>query len=153
VSCPKKLAFILFALSVGSPCTGYASSGTEGASFLDIPVGAGPAALGSAYGPLATDAYAPIYNPAGLGSVFAPQLAAQHLSYIESVSHEFGSFVYPLSRDGARPTKAVGGIHSIFGGAEALRVGMNLEPLTGISRFITRPTPSPMVNTSVRPCL
>ena len=34
----------------------WASTGTEGASFLDIPVGAGPAALGSAYTPLATNA-------------------------------------------------------------------------------------------------
>jgi len=75
-----------------------ASSGTEGAAFLDIPVGAGPAALGSAYTALASDAYAPIYNPAGLGFLNNAEVAAQHLSYLESINYEFGSFVLPLSR-------------------------------------------------------
>jgi len=73
------------------------ASGTEGAAFMDIPVGAGPAALGSAYTALAQDAYAPIYNPAGLGFLVHPEVAAQHLSYLESVHYEFGSFVFPLS--------------------------------------------------------
>jgi hypothetical protein len=74
-----------------------ASSGTEGAAFLDIPVGAGPASLGSAYSALASDAYAPIYNPAGLGFLTSPQLSAQHLSYLQSINYEFGSFVIPLT--------------------------------------------------------
>ena len=76
----------------------WGSNGTEGASFLDIPVGAAPAALGSAYSALATDAYAPVYNPAGLGFLSAPQLSAQHLDYLESIHYEFGSFVIPLGR-------------------------------------------------------
>ncbi len=74
----------------------HAASGSEGAAFLEIPVGAGPAALGSAYSALAHDAYAPIYNPAGLGFVNNTQLAAQHLSYLESINYEFGSLVTPL---------------------------------------------------------
>ena len=57
---------VLSAIFFASHAWGF--SGTEGASFLDIPVGAGPAALGGAYTALATDAYAPIYNPAGLGA-------------------------------------------------------------------------------------
>jgi len=73
-----------------------ASSGTQGASFLNIPVGARPAAMGSAYTALATDAYAPIWNPAGLGFVNSPQLAAQHLSYLESVNYEQASYAQPL---------------------------------------------------------
>src|SRR5689334_1596613 len=77
-----------------------ASTGTEGASFLDIPVGAGPAALGSAYTALATDAYAPLYNPAGLGFVSSPEVAGQHLSYIESINYEFGSGVLPFANQG-----------------------------------------------------
>jgi len=81
-----------------------ASSGTEGASFLDIPVGAGPAALGSAYSAAATDAYAPIYNPAGLGFVSHPEIAGQHLSYLESTNYEFGSIVIPLH--GVTPAEA-----------------------------------------------
>jgi hypothetical protein len=74
----------------------FASSGTEGAAFLDIPVGAGPAALGSAYTALAHDAYAPVYNPAGLGFLNGTQVAAQHLSYLESMDYEFLSFVHPV---------------------------------------------------------
>ena len=72
------------------------AAGTSGASFLDIPVGAGPAALGSAYSALATDAYAPVWNPAGLGSISGNELAGQHLSYLESIHYEFLSFVHPL---------------------------------------------------------
>jgi len=73
-----------------------ASSGTEGASFLDIPVGAGPAALGSAYSAMASDAYAPAWNPGGLGLIDSNQFAAQHLAYLETTHYEFASFVHPL---------------------------------------------------------
>jgi hypothetical protein len=73
-----------------------ASSGTEGASFLDIPVGAGPAALGSAYSAMASDAYAPTWNPGGLGLIDSNQFAAQHLAYLGSIHYEFASFVHPL---------------------------------------------------------
>ena len=73
-----------------------ASSGTEGASFLDIPVGAGPAAMGSAYTALATNAYAPTWNPAGLGRLSGTEVAAQHLSYLESMNYEYLSFVHPF---------------------------------------------------------
>src|SRR5579872_7232835 len=76
----------------------YASSGTEGAAFLDIPVGAGPASLGGAYSALADDAYAPTYNPGALGFVESNQFAAQHLSYLESIHYEYLSFVHPLHK-------------------------------------------------------
>src|SRR6266568_330445 len=76
----------------------WASSGTEGASFLDIPVGAGPAALGSAYTPLATNAYAPVWNPAGLGMLSGNEMAGQHVSYLESMHYEFLSFVHPFDK-------------------------------------------------------
>lgn len=75
----------------------WGASGTEAASFLDIPVGGRPAALGSSYSALATDAYAPIWNPAGLGFLDSTQLAGMHLSYLETISDEFVSFVHPLS--------------------------------------------------------
>src|SRR5437868_15537216 len=74
-----------------------ASSGTEGAAFLDIPVGAGPAALGSAYSALATDAYAPVWNAAGLALVSGTQVAAQHLSYLESIRYEYASIAHAFS--------------------------------------------------------
>jgi len=54
--------------------------------------------MGSAYSALAKDAYAPVYNPAGLGFLQHPELAAQHLSYLEGIDEEFSSFVIPLGR-------------------------------------------------------
>src|SRR5215467_2567597 len=76
----------------------FAGAGTEGASFLDIPVGAQPAALGSAYTALATNAYAPVWNPAGLGMLPDNEVAGQHLSYLESMHYEFLSFVHPFDK-------------------------------------------------------
>jgi hypothetical protein len=74
----------------------WAAAGTEGASFLNIPVGAGPAALGSAYTALATDAYAPVYTPAGLGFLQSAQVAGQHLTYLGSAHDEYAGGVLPL---------------------------------------------------------
>src|SRR5437016_5606210 len=75
-----------------------ASSGTEGAAFLDIPVGGGPAAMGSAYSALATNAYAPTWNPAGLGFISDTEIAGQHLSYLESMNYEYLSLVHALDQ-------------------------------------------------------
>lgn len=83
----------------------FGSSGTEGAAFLDIPVGGGPAALGSAYTALAMDAYAPTWNPAGLGLIEGPEFAGQHLSYLESMHYEYLTFVYPLKDSKDSPVR------------------------------------------------
>jgi hypothetical protein len=74
----------------------HAATGAEGAAFLDIPVGAEPAALGGAYSTQATNAYAPSWNPGGLGRIESAQLAAQHLSYLESINYESMSLAYPF---------------------------------------------------------
>lgn len=78
-----------------------ASSGSEGAAFLAIPVGAGPAAMGSAYSALANDAYATTLNPAGLGFLGSAQVAGQHLDYLESIHYEYLGFGVPLGRSAA----------------------------------------------------
>jgi hypothetical protein len=84
------LAGIALQLSAFLAAPAYASSaGSEGAAFLEIPVGAGPAALGSAYTALAADVYASVYNPAGLGTLASTQLTGQHLSYLDSLNYEF----------------------------------------------------------------
>lgn len=89
-----------FLIFVGFVCClqtrGYSATGSEGASFLDIPVGGRPAALGSAYSAMTEDAYAPFYNPAGLGFLKSTQLAGQHLSYLESIRVEAVSLVHPI---------------------------------------------------------
>jgi len=101
MSMKKRLSAFLVAMLAGSmPALSWAAAGTEGASFLDIPVGGAPAALGSAYTAQASDAYAPVWNPAGLGFVDVPQMAAMHSNYIESLHYEFASFALPF--DGSK---------------------------------------------------
>jgi hypothetical protein len=99
-----------------------ASSGTEGAAFLDIPVGAGPAAMGGAYTALAKDAYAATYNPAGLGFLESLQFSGQHLSYIDSMHYEYLSFAAPLPDSSCAssecPGSAIGGSVQYFGSGD-----------------------------------
>jgi len=93
------LAFVVMSLFwLVFPFVSWGSAGTEGASFLNIPVGGRPAALGSAYTSQATDAYAPTWNPAGLGFVEANEVSGQHLSYLESIHYEYLSLVHPLQQ-------------------------------------------------------
>lgn len=88
---------MIYLLTILLPSAGWSAAGTEGASFLEIPTGAGPAAMGSAYSALATDAYAPTWNPGGLGFVQSLQVATQYLSYLQTMNDEFVSAVYPLA--------------------------------------------------------
>ena len=77
--------------------TGFCrAAGTTAAPFLDIPVGAGPAALGAAYSALAANAYAPTWNPAGLGVLPELEVAAQHVSYVQNTHYEYLSAGMPL---------------------------------------------------------
>jgi hypothetical protein len=57
--------------------------------------------MGAAYTALATDAYAPTWNPAGLGFLDSTQLAGQHLAYLESIHYEHLAYVQRLPRWGA----------------------------------------------------
>ena len=92
----RNLPSLTFILTILCSARCYGSSGTEGASFLDIPVGAQPAALGSAYTALSADAYAPVWNPAGLGFIDHTEVAAQHLSYLESTYDEYLGLARPI---------------------------------------------------------
>ena len=97
ISNPLKWASFLMAVMLSlSGSSAWAGSGSEGASFLDIPVGSIPASLGSAYTARATDAYAPVWNPAGLGFVNAVEVSATHLSYIQALNYEYLGSVIPL---------------------------------------------------------
>ncbi len=88
--------FLVFAFHLIRPLLLLASSGTEGASFLELPVGARPAAMGSAYTTLANDAYAPTWNPAGLGFLQSTQAAGMHQIYAEDTAFEYASIVHPI---------------------------------------------------------
>ena len=107
------------------------AAGTEGASFLDIPVGARPAALGSAYTALAADAYAAVWNPAGLGFVKQTEVAGQHLDYLESIHDEYLGFAQPVGHDGA-----VGASIQYLGSGDIASTDNNGDPIgTFSSRF------------------
>lgn len=128
----------------GLPKVLQASSGTEGASFLDIPVGAGPAALGSAYTALAHDAYAPTWNSAGLGFLDSTQIAGQHLSYLQGISYEYASFAIPLKKAlapssrapdlGTRP-RALGASVQYLGSGDIAGADLNGNPAGSYSSY------------------
>jgi hypothetical protein len=84
-------------LQLSYTSSSFASSGTEGAAFLDVPVGGRPAALGGAYSALAYDAYAPVHNPAGLGFLERTEFSGMHLTYLEDMNYEFASFTHPVT--------------------------------------------------------
>jgi hypothetical protein len=90
---------LLVALGLALPKAGWCASGTEAASFLDIPVGGAPAALGSAYSAQANDVYAPVWNPAGLGFLHSTEFTGMHLSYIGPLHYEHAGIVVPLGKD------------------------------------------------------
>lgn len=94
----------------------HAEAGIEGASFLDIPVGAQPAALGSAYTANATNSYAPVWNPGALPFVTAIEASAMHLVYLDSVHYNFMSVALPLGRpeSGIGPSQAGWGVSAQY---------------------------------------
>ncbi len=108
----------------------YAFTGTEGASFLELPVGARPAALGGAYSALAEDAYAPTWNPAGLAFLTSAQFAAMHMLYLESSSYEYGSFGIPLG-----PGRGIGAAVQYFRPGTITGLDANENPIGDISGY------------------
>jgi len=56
--------------------------------------------MGSAYTALADNAYASVWNPAGLAFVDSVQIAGQHLSYLESINDEYVGSAIPLGHGG-----------------------------------------------------
>jgi outer membrane protein OmpA-like peptidoglycan-associated protein len=95
------LSFLVGVLAgLGSAVTLRADSGTTGADFLKIGIGARPAAMGSAYLALADDADAPQWNPAGLASLDMPELSLMHLAYFGDVNYEYLGAAMPWRGQG-----------------------------------------------------
>ncbi len=93
---PLQAAVLCAALGGIAGAPAFAAPGADGAGFLALPSGGRPAALGGAYSALANDAYAPIWNPAGLGFTRGEQLAVGHESDLKSANAELGSFAAAL---------------------------------------------------------
>lgn len=60
----------------------------SGFAFLEVPATARAAALGGAYGSVATGAEAAFWNPAGLAAFTGTEFTATHLETYESLRHE-----------------------------------------------------------------
>src|SRR5262245_58534970 len=128
----RRLVVLGLLIFWGAPS--FASSGTEGAAFLDIPVCAGPAAMGGSYVALAQDAYAATYNPAGLGFLPSTQFAGQHLSYLDTLHYEYLSFAVPFRKTTEYPRSALGGSVQYLGTGDVDSVdenGVSLGTMSG----------------------
>lgn len=71
-------------------------SGTAAATFLKFSPSPRGTGMGEAYTSVAEDAYSAWWNPAGLGSVEGPELAATYNDSLEGVVHQYLSVAYPL---------------------------------------------------------
>lgn len=97
VAATRRALVSLFVLTLlCRPGDARAASGTEAAAFLDIPIGARPAALGGAYSAMDGDGYSPVFNPAALGALDAKRLSLTHLDHLEA-DYEFAGYAHPLA--------------------------------------------------------
>src|SRR5262245_48859985 len=68
--------------------------GTVGVQFLKIGVGARAAAMGEAFTPVADDATALYWNPAGIARIEGNQVSLNHASWPADIGHEFVGSVF-----------------------------------------------------------
>jgi len=82
-----------FALVV---CVSAGDAGSAAAAFLKFSPSPRGSGMGEAYSSVTEDAYSAWWNPAGLGSVEVPEVAATYNASMEDVAHQYVSAVYPL---------------------------------------------------------
>jgi hypothetical protein len=88
----KKLTFLfIFALTLLTPVQSFATKklGQTGLKFLDVCVGARPAAMGDAYTVISDDANAIFHNPAGIAQMKAKKfdLTVSRIQWISDISY------------------------------------------------------------------
>lgn len=94
-----RAALLAMLLCMGSSLAyafGKTERGTSGATFLKIPVGARPAAMGEAYSAIGDDVYSIFYNPAGLAGLRHVEFAGMRNDHFQDTSHHFGAVAIPL---------------------------------------------------------
>lgn len=72
------------------------SAGSSAGNFLKFAPAPRGSGMGEAYTAVTEDAYAAWWNPAALASLEQPELGATYNASMESVSHQYVSFAYPL---------------------------------------------------------
>lgn len=93
----KKLAALIILISLFGAFEAHAQNpnlGTSGAQFLQIPVGAKGASLGSAYISNNNDASAVFWNPAGIAGITGNAAHFSHLRWFGMFSMNAASLVY-----------------------------------------------------------
>lgn len=76
---------------------GMARAERYGGEFLNIPVGAKAFAMGGAFGPVADDASAIYWNPAGLAGLRQPEISVTHTELFGNLAnHDFIGAAWPV---------------------------------------------------------
>lgn len=106
------------------------------ADFLTLGSGARTLAMGGAGTATADDAFAPYWNPAGLGQLSRYELSFMHATLNELAAYDFVSYIHPI-----RKGRRVSGNHFPSTGAIGiswLRVGVDDIPITSLP-VVSRP--------------
>ena len=75
-------------------------TGTTGATFLEIPVGARAVAMGSAFVAIASDASSLYWNPAGAARLPKSDALFSHTNWIANLKFDYAAFALPLREFG-----------------------------------------------------
>ncbi len=123
---PKKNNFY-FIVIVITLCMGALQSvdARYTADFLTLGVGARALAMGGAGTALSDNAYAPYWNPAGLGQLTRYEVSFMHSTLNGEDAYDFVSYIHPLKKRGAI-------------GVSWLRVGVDDIPITSLP-VVSRP--------------
>lgn len=104
----KKILFVIsiliFVNEVNAqlfPTLGGQRAGISAVQFLKIGVGARASAMGEAFVPVANDASALYWNPAGVIQAKQNQLIISHNNWVADISHEFIGGIYKFSQNDA----------------------------------------------------
>ncbi|MBI4727219.1 hypothetical protein HY768_08380 [candidate division TA06 bacterium] len=91
----KKILFIMLGLAIAASVRAE----SYGGEFLNLGVGARAQGMGGAYGPLANDASAIYWNPAGLSGIIRPEIMFCHTQLFGGLAnHDFLGLAWPLNK-------------------------------------------------------
>jgi hypothetical protein len=91
------VATILMTCAGVAQNAGVSKTGTTGATFLEISVGAPAIGMGSAFVSIANDASALHWNPAGVASLQQANVVISHTNWIADTKFDFAAVAVPLS--------------------------------------------------------
>jgi hypothetical protein len=91
--------FVLITLIIWGFSDIDARAENYGGEFLNLPVGPKAMGMGGAFGPVADDASALYWNPAGLGRLKTPEIMLAHtVLFANLASHDYLAIIWPMNR-------------------------------------------------------